>query len=365
MMKIVYCIQSLYRSGGMERVLTSKVNYLSEQYGYEIHIAIMDGDKLPYFPLSTRIICHNLAIKNKKDYYQKLSDLLFTLRPDITVSLYGAEFTFLYKIKDGSKNIVEFHFTKYYLTYLINGIEHLRFRILHRLKAWYIRGKESFCVPKYDKVVLLTHQDLQIWGNKSNMCYIYNPISFCSDSVASLQNKRIIAVGRYMAQKGFDLLIEAFSRIAKKYPDWELYIFGEGQDEQFLYEKIRKYELTDQIHLCPPVHDIKKELLNSSIFAFPSRYEGFGLALTEAMECGLPCIAFDCECGPNEIVVDGETGFLIRLGDVGDFSSKMEILIQNIELRKEMGANGKISVRKFYAEKIMPQWRELFVQILN
>ena len=364
-MKIVYCTQSLYRPGGMERVLTSKVNYLSEQYGYEIHLAIMDGEKPPYFPLSSKIVCHNLAVKNKKEYYQKLSKLLFTLRPDITVSLYGAEFTFLYKIKDGSKKIVEFHFTKYYLTYLVKGIEHLRFRFLHQIKAWWMQKKESFYASKYDKVVLLTHRDLKIWGNKSNMCYIHNPVSFYSDSVASLQNKRIIAVGRYIAQKGFDLLIEVFGRIANKYPDWELCIFGEGQDERLLYEKIQKYELTAQIHLYPSVHDIKKELLNSSIFAFSSRYEGFGLVLTEAMECGLPCIAFDCECGPNEIIVDKETGFLIKLGDIDDFSSKLAILIQNMELRKEMGANGKIAVREFHAEKIMPQWSQLFVEILK
>lgn len=364
-MKIVYCIESLYKSGGMERVLTTKANYLSEQYGHEVHIVTMGGEHQPYFPLSEKIICHNLSVISKKDYRKKLVQLLYSLRPHITISMYGPEFTFLYKIKDGSKKIVEFHFTKYYLTYLVRGIHTLRFRRLHLLKAWLLQKREALYASRYDKVVLLTQQDLQIWGNKPNMCYIYNPVSFYSEEVSHMTNKRIIAMGRYIAQKGFDLLIDAFAKIASKYPDWELCIFGEGQDAVFFQNKIKSYRLEKQIHLCPSTHDVKQELLASSIFVFPSRYEGFGLVLTEAMECGLPCIAFDCECGPREIISDRESGFLVKNGDISILAEKMDCLMQNPELRNIMGKKGKQRVEMFYAQNIMPKWQQLFTQIIK
>lgn len=347
----------------MERVLTTKVNYLSEELGYEVHIVTVKGNATNYFPLSSTVICHHLSIRNKKEYREKLTQLLYDLRPHVTISLFGSEFTFLYKINDGSKKIVEFHFTKYYLTHLVKGIACLRFRYLHLLKAWWMQKKDSFYATKYDKVVLLTQQDLNLWGNKKNMCYIYNPLSFTCDVSAELDKKYIIAAGRFIAQKGFDLLIDAFAIIATEHLDWKLLIFGEGQDHQFLLNRIKEKGLMQQVQLCPVTSDIRSVFLNSSIFVFSSRYEGFGLVLTEAMECGLPCVAFDCECGPREIIDNGETGYLVKSGDINDFALKLETLMNNSTLRKEMGSKGKQTVQRFYVDKIMAQWDRLFIQI--
>lgn len=363
-MRLVYCIPSLNKPGGMERVLTTKVNYLSEKLGYEIHIVTEEGDKTNYFPLSASVICHHLSFRNKKEYRKILTQLLYDLKPHITISLFGSEFTFLYKIKDGSKKIVEFHFTKYYLTHLVKGIANLRFRQLHLLKAWWMQKREAFYAAKYDKVVLLTRQDLNLWGNKSNMCYIYNPLSFYSDASADLNVRCIVAAGRLMAQKGFDLLIDAFAKIAKTHLDWRLLIFGDGSDHQFLLNHIKNKGLEQQIQLCPATYDIRKVFLGSSIFAFSSRYEGFGLVLTEAMECGLPCVSFDCECGPREIIENGRTGYLVKSGDVNDFALKLGMLMDDPPLRKKMGSNGKLAVQRFYLDKIMSQWDRLFTQIL-
>lgn len=118
-----------------------------------------------------------------------------------------------------------------------------------------------------------------------------------------------------------------------------------------------------QVQLCPVTSDIRSVFLNSSIFVFSSRYEGFGLVLTEAMECGLPCVAFDCECGPREIIDNGETGYLVKSGDINDFALKLETLMNNSTLRKEMGSKGKQTVQRFYVDKIMAQWDRLFIQI--
>lgn len=362
-MKIVYCISSLNNPGGMERVLTTKVNYLAEHLGYEVHIVTMYSKRDPFFTLSPQIQCHNMNVTTEKKHREKLEQLLFQIHPQITVSMYGPEYSFLYKMKDGSKKVVEFHFSKYYLSHLVNGIPYLRFRTLHRIKAWLLQKREEKYAPQYDKVVLLTHQDMELWGARPNMCYIHNPLSFRSDQVSTLENKQIIAMGRYIAQKGFDILIDAFSLIAGSFPEWKLNIYGEGQDQILLEQKIKEYQLEKQVRLYPPTKQVKEKFLESSIFVFPSRYEGFGLVLTEAMECGLPCIAFDCECGPREIIESHKTGFLVEKGNKTEFANRMKELMENPDSRKRMGIAGKERAYKFYTEQIMQQWNQLFSEL--
>ncbi len=364
-MKIVYCIRSLHNSGGMERVLTTKANYLADHMGYEVYIITRTNEGEPFFTLSPRIKVYNLQAKTLKEFRKRLTATLFNIRPAISISLYGAESHFLYKINDGSKKIIEFHFSKYYLTHLVNGIRTLKFRTLHRIKAWWLQKREEQLARQYDKVILLTRQDLMLWGQKNNMCYIPNPLSFRSTHVSALESKRIIAVGRFIAQKGFDLLIDAFALIHKQYPDWSLDIYGEGQDHELLNHKITSYSMQSQVRLLPPEKDIRQEFLNSSLLLFPSRYEGFGLVLTEAMECGLPCIAFDCECGPSEIIEDGITGYLVPVGDVKGLSEKMEQLITHPTLLHEMGENARKAVKRFYPENIMHSWELLFEELMD
>lgn len=349
----------------MERVLTIKANYLAEHMGYEVHIITRTDEGEPFFSLSPRVKLHNLQAKTQKEFRTLLTSALFDIRPAITVSLYGAESRFLYKINDGSKKVIEFHFCKYYLTHLVEGITTLKFRTLHRIKAWWLQKREERLAQHYDKVVLLTRQDLGLWGEKTNMCYIPNPLSFRSAQVATLETQRIIAVGRLIAQKGFDLLLDAFSLIYKQHPDWTINIYGDGQDRDTLIQKINAYGMQEQVQLLPPEKDIRKALLNSSILLFPSRYEGFGLVLTEAMECGLPCIAFDCECGPREIVEDGVTGYLVPVGNVKELAEKIEILITQPVLRTKMGEQAKKNVERFYPEHVLKQWDCLFQELIG
>ena len=100
--------------------------------------------------------------------------------------------------------------------------------------------------------------------------------------------------------------------------------------------------------------------MDSSIYALSSRYEGFGLVLTEAMECGVPCVAFDCECGPSEIINNNIDGFLVEDRNVIQFAEKLEILMSDNELRKRMGVQAKQNVKRFGIEKVMQHWTSLF-----
>lgn len=361
-MTIIYCIDSLNKSGGTERVLTTKMNYLSTLEGYKIHVVMQNEIGQPFFSLSPEIIRHNLSTPKIHDYKAELTTLLYKIKADIVICTGGQEISFLWKIKDGSKKILEFHYTKNFLVNFVKGIRHLRFKWLHLLKVWLIQKQIAYYASKFDKVVGLTARDVTLWGSPKNMTYIYNPLSFRSDIKSTCENKEIIAVGSFTPAKGMDQLIEAFGRIAHKYPDWRLSIYGSGQDEGLLKELISKFDIIDQVLIHTPVNNIKDKLIEASIYAFPSRSDGFGLVITEAMECGLPCVAFDCECGPREII-SPDTGILVQDKDIDAFAKGLEKLITDSYCRHQMGQNAQIEVSRFYVENIMPNWAKLFSEL--
>lgn len=379
-MKIVYIITSLGNSAGMERVLCTKANYLADKIGYNVHI--VTKKPLPvdtFFEFSSSVIIESLEINSKSGsrlsklfrlirpnpvYKNKLSARLNLIKPDITISMYGDEFTFLHTLKDGSLKIVEFHYSRNYLVHLIRNIPGIRFRQLRLILAFWEQYRQRKYAERYSKVVLLTQHDKRLWGSKPFLTVIPNPLSFKTDKTALLQNKQIITAGRLIAQKGFDLLIESFSLIAKDNPEWKILILGDGQEKDYLQGLINKYYLTDRIFIRPPEKNIQDLLLESSVFALSSRYEGFGLVLTEAMECGLPCVAFDCECGPSEIIRHGEDGFLVENGNIVQFAQYLDILMKDEQIRKKMGITGKKNVNRFYVEPVMNEWVRLFSSLI-
>jgi len=371
--KIVYVIASLGNAGGMERVLCTKANWLS-QNNYDVTIiSVLPLEEDYFFEFHKNVKIESLAMHKQgkniidfifrtynKEFEKRLKNRLFELKPDITISMFGSEYAFLYKIKDGSKKVLEFHYSKNYLSHLMAHIPNLSFRRLRIWKFKYDQYNQRKIALKYDKVILLTEKDQLLWNNKVNSWVIPNPVSFTTEQKSSLTNKQIVAIGRFTAQKGFDLLIKSYSIVAKKMPDWKLIIIGEGQDEAYFKKLIKTHNLENSVTLQPTTKNIKELLLESSILAFPSRYEGFGLVLTEAMECGVPCVAFDCECGPSEIIQQDFDGHLVPLFDIEIFAKSLIKLMEDYNLRKKFGVNAKQNVKRFHNEEIMSKWVKLF-----
>jgi glycosyltransferase involved in cell wall biosynthesis len=339
----------------MERVLTVKANWLAEVGGHTVYIIVRGGGE-PYFPLSPLVRVHRI----ERGYKSGLGQLLGRIRPAVTVSLYGEEAKWLYSLKDGSRKVLEFHFTRNHLLHLVQGLPEVRFRPLRLQYARLLQYLDERVARHYDRMVLLTEGDRVLWGSPSNAVVIPNPLSFTSATASGLRTQRIVAAGRLIATKGFDLLIEAFRLVAIQYPDWKLVIYGEGQDKIFLLNKIHRHGLDGQVEILRPVPDLAAELVNSSVYACSSRYEGFGLTITEAMECGVPCVAFDCECGPREIIRDGQDGLLVALPNVDQFGRALHLLMASHEYRRRLGEQAKESVRRFSVGEIMPRWEKLF-----
>jgi len=377
-MRLVYCKNSLGLGAGMERVLCTKVNYFADVPGYEVFIVLTSP--IPenlFFQFSPTVTILSLDIKASepktwqfffktkfhKEYERKLNALLLDIRPDVTISMFGREILFLHQLNDGSKKVLEFHFSRNYLTHLVEGLPDTKLKWLRKRWVSLIQYRDRYYSKKYNHIVLLTEKDKQLWQGNDRFSVIPNPLSFVSEEKALLENKKILAMGRYIAQKGFDLLIQAFALLKEKFPDWNLFIYGEGPDYDFLSNKIKELSLKDNVFLKNPVQNVEKIMLDSSLFVFPSRYEGFGLVLTEAMTCGVPCVSFDCECGPSDIIQNEVDGFLVEAGNVRLLAEKMELLMQNKELRIEMGGKAKENVRKFDVPVIMNLWKDYFEQL--
>lgn len=374
-LKLVYITPALYMAGGVERVLTLKANYFAEHFGYDITIILTEGkDKPLFYPLSNKIKVINLNIgfeelwscsfvkkifvylKKQRQFKKTLTKELMRLRPDITISLLRREINFLNDIKDGSRKIGELHVNRAnYRNFEANDSNFFK-----NLFAKFWMHSLVAKLKKLDRFVVLTEEDKDAWPELKNNRVIPDPLSFLPTKHSELKERRVIAVGRYVYQKGFDLLLQAWSKIEKLYPDWQLVIFGDG--DRTPYENQMKALGVDdnRCHLNGPTSNVQHEYINSSIFVFSSRFEGFGMVLVEAMACGLPVVSFDCPCGPKDIIKDGEDGILVENGNIELLASSLSILINDESLRKSMSKAGQKNAQRFNIVHIAEQWRDLF-----
>lgn len=379
-LKIVCLTPALYMAGGVERVLTLKANYFAEHFGYDISIILTEGkDKPLFYPLSEKVRIINLNIgfeelwtcsflkkivvylKKQRQYRKMVEQELMRLRPDITISLLRREINFLTSIKDGSKKIGELHVNRANYRNFEAGDSNCIKSLFARFWMRGLIGKLK-CL---DHFVVLTKEDLQAWPELSNICVIPDPLSFQVTTVSPLSSKRVIAVGRYVYQKGFDLLLQAWTKVEKKFPDWQLAIYGMGERATYLQQARDLAIDMSRCHLESSTSDIQKEYCNSSVFVFSSRFEGFGMVLIEAMACGLPVVSFDCPCGPKDIVSDGEDGLLVENGNVEALADALSRLMGDEVLRQSMAEKAIVNVKRFEIETIANQWLHVFNNVMN
>lgn len=373
-MKIIYCIRAIYNPGGMERVLLNKVSYLTKSLGWDIVIVTTDQNgRPPFYPFPKNIRIIDLGINyaddNSKNVFQKiigylyrrkqhkkrLSALLRKEKADIVISLYPSESSFLPDIHDGSKKILELHFCKFF------RIQYGRNGMIGWIDRWRTRQDEQI-VRRFDKFVVLTNEDKGYWGELPNLEVIPNAAMHVSDRYSDVRNKRVIAVGRLDYQKGFDRLIRAWTIIKKNpdFSDWKLDIFGQGEWQEMLQQMINERNLQDSLHINCPTNDIVDEYIQSSLIVMTSNYEGFGMVLVEAMACGVPAVAFDCKCGPKDIVKNGENGYLVTNGDIDGLAEAMMILMRDEKKRIMFSMNARQVVSTYSEENVMKQWITLF-----
>jgi len=203
-------------------------------------------------------------------------------------------------------------------------------------------------------------------NKKTQVVYIPHALDIYPNESASLEFPNIISVGRLSKEKGFDDLIRVYKELYKKNKDLKLKIVGDGPEKELLNSIIIKENLSDNIELCGfrNKDEISRLMLQSSLYLMTSHTESFGLVLLEAESYGIPIIAFDSAQGANEIIENGKNGFLIKDRNMHEMAQKSLTLLNDFNLRKMIGKNGKEHAENYKKENIAKIWIDFIEKIL-
>ena len=293
-----------------------------------------------------------------QEYKKKLIQVINTRKIDICISTGAKELEFLSQIQVPCKKICELHFSKYNRELFLEGKKGgIIWKLIGKIRTYQLIKQTA----GLDQLVVLTKKDEKDWKKThNNVKQIYNFSDFQSESVALLENKKVISVGRLTEQKGYNYLIEAWAIIKNKKSDWILEIYGEGDLYNELFQQIKDCRLENHVFLKGRTNQVQEKMLESSIFALSSRYEGFPMVLLESMACGVPVVSFDCETGPAEIIENNDCGILVENRKVSKLAEALLKMMEDKELRKKSGEIAKIKSANFSKSKIMTQWSDLF-----
>jgi glycosyltransferase involved in cell wall biosynthesis len=378
---LVYLMERLHQMAGMERIVAEKLNYLSAHTDWQLHLCTyqQQGQPLP-FPLSPQIGYHELDVPvadrqqssstvcyfckyfgMRKAFRRRFSVFLDEVKPQVLVAP-----TYVFPVLDilmqcARKRRVQVVLESHVQSQMVFFAYKFGYQpFWHRLMELWDRRILRSIGPA--TVITLTRHDRLFWqGRVERIRVVPNMLTIHPVPVRSYASQQVVAAGRYTGQKGFDLLIKAWAIVAGKYPEWRLVIYGNGPREKYQAQADR-LGIGERVQCHPATSDIAARYAESSIFVLSSRFEGFGLVLTEAMSCGLPCVSFDCPYGPSEIIREGEDGFLVPAEDVAALADRLMQLMQSEELRRRMGKQAQHNVMRYSPERVMEDWKNTILE---
>lgn len=374
MKKITFLMLHL-NYGGIEKQVTNLANELSKEYEIEIVSLynILNGESFYELEPNTKVRYIFDFGPNKKEVLNAVKKIkLITLFKEMVKSV-----NILYTKYFGLKKIINNLDTDILISSRIEFSKQVKREDIITIaqehsyiddRKYIKKIKKSFKGINY--LVVMTKKakaKYDLWlkdiKNKPDVVVIPNIIKENKDGqVSNLNNNQIISVGRLEPVKDFYTLILVFSILIKKYPKLILKIIGEGSQRNELEELVKKCNLQKNVIFTGKLkeEEINKDLLKSDIFVLTSKSESFSLVLCEAMNFGLPCVAFDVDVGPREIINDGINGFLVDDRNIDLMVEKITNIIENKTLRKKMGIESTKKVQCFYPINILKKWKKLF-----
>lgn len=360
MKKILIYVDSMAPAGGIERVISNLSNEWSRKY--EIVLLTKDNNKSFYY-LNENITMRSLniplilnmksrlsrvinIIKNiflshnllKKYIKEENPDYIYTANPFNSLEI------FILGKKYRKKLVISEHGSKFGYNKVYNVIKKIVY-------------------PRSYKVSVPTITDTKLYLEEKNPAvYIPHICTFKAEKKNDLDKKIVLNIGRLTSDKQQINLLRIWKKLDEqgKIDGWKLRIVGKGELLSELENYITDNKINDIVEIVKPTKNIKAVFEEASIFAFTSKFEGFGMVLLEAMSFGIPCISFDCPSGPRDIIKNGENGYLIKDRDLESFGKKLSILMSNSEIRYKMGKEAFNTVKGWNNRLILSKWDELF-----
>lgn len=345
----------LHGAGGAERQITLLANVMAKR-GYEVHFIVL-AEFSKRYPISDKVIVHDLTGAESKGLhpiigrYLALKIAYSEIQPDITIhyNLQSAYLTLAMPRKVYGKAIYSERGDPYDKEY--SGL-------LGKIRDWTVKGMDGLVFQSEGA------RDFFDESVRTKSVVIHNSVEVPVDKypVPEYRRKRIVSAGRLHEQKNYDLLIDAFAKIAKDIPEYELVIYGDGDLRDSLQKKIHGYGLNEQISLLPACKDLWDNIQDASLFVLSSDFEGMPNALMEAMALGIPSVSTDCRPGgARTLIEDGVNGFVVPRMNVDALAEKMKYVIEHPEVAKTISEGGRKIAETHDEKRTFDKW-EVFIK---
>lgn len=363
-MKVMVLADRLDIAGGLERSLANKVKAWCDE-GRDVHVVTISQEGGDYYCIDARVTRSNIGvyyngqislltfanIRHAVRHFIALRKLYREIRPTHIVHCgYGFDFYFLPFISRRSFLIKENHSSRY----KPENLRGLFNRLKERIRYWFDSS--------FDASVFLNNEEARLSGLRNTVVI---PNALAERRVLDRDcRKQVISAGRICAVKGFDRLVEAWALAAPQLPNWHLTIYGDGAtaDVLELHKKISYLGLSERVSVRASTIEIIERMAESSIYAMASRSECFPMVLLEAMQVGLPIVAYDCPTGPRNIIASGDTGFLVADGDAKGFADALVRLAQHPDLAVAIGSKARHAALRYTSGDIATMWSVLFAR---
>lgn len=357
-MKLCFVLPAISTCGGIERVVTCHANYFAG-VGAQVEIVVFDDPLPAFFCLDGNVRIVNIRRAFPNGGFIGRAMTILRLRRHFEVSRPNAVVSLFNNLKVVSAT-VGLHIPTLLTEHMDPGNDPLDF----------VRGRmQRLLYPLAAKVVSVSHGvDRQFaWLAPEKRTVIHNPIADAvtrSEIVDPLPRGRryLLAVGRFVRQKGFDILLDVFAQIASRHPEWDLCVLGGAPTAEYL-AAVNRLGIADRVHFPGRVVDVSPYFRQAELYVLSSRHEAFPMVLLEAMLYGLPAISFDCPSGPREVIEHGKSGWLAPAQDRTALSRFLELAMSDAQWRTAASKHALATAERFTLDKIMPLWEELFLEL--